>query len=110
MVDSHRSGGIFDIFISASTDANTAPKATVIAASASVYDTPSMRNLSQYFRNSAASFSKSMNFMVISFYCVYDSGYGFRTRRRGVYPCQFSVSSCAFSLLPSSTASLYQPS
>ena len=32
------------------------------------------------------------------------------TRRRGVYPCQFSVSSCAFSLLPSSTASLYQPS
>ena len=37
MVDSHRSGGIFDIFISASTDANTAPKATVMAASASVY-------------------------------------------------------------------------
>ena len=109
MVDSHRSGGIFDIFISASTEANTAPKATVMAASASVYDTPSMRNLSQYFRNSAASFSKSMNFMVISSYCVYDGGYGFRTRR-GVYPCQFSVSSCAFSLLPSSTASLYQPS
>ena len=97
MVDSHRSGGIFDIFISASTDANTAPKATVMAASASVYDTPSMRNLSQYF-------------MVISSYCVYGGGYGFRTRRRGVYPCQFSVSSCAFSLLPSSTASLYQPS
>lgn len=63
MVDSHRSGGIFDIFISASTEANTAPKATVMAASASVYDTPSMRNLSQYFRNRAASFSKSMNFM-----------------------------------------------
>ena len=66
MAESQRRGGILDIFIRASTEANTVPKATVMAARARVYSTPSMRNLSQYFRNRAVSFSKSMNFMVVS--------------------------------------------
>ena len=47
--ESHLSGAIFDIFCRARTAPNMAPKATVIAERAKVYESPSIKNLSQYF-------------------------------------------------------------